>query len=250
VNRASTLKSSLLLLLVACLLFGVTACTKQDTSLTEKKLDMIDRRLADISDSLGKLEERLDKMDAERLAAKGSMLTLKDRLANIEKKLAEVSSASLSVAGGLVDSSPTKPGENGSKLAAGSRDLITDIKEAVKKELKKDEEAKRIERRKKQAEQNKKWVRNEFDGQIKGFPEFAEKIGLNGSQETEIRQIAEEAFEKVMRILSDAWEKPEDEVDWGEAMKEIEEIYKDAEAQIEPYVTEEQGKQLREYFGR
>ena len=46
-----------------------------------------------------------------------------------------------------------------------------------------------------------------------------------------------------------SYQKPEEEIDWEEVNKQIDEIEEDAESRIEPYVSEEQGQALRKYFG-
>jgi len=247
VDRKQILKSLLIFPLAICLLLGATACTKQDDGKIAEKLDAMNGRLADIGDRLGELEERLDRVDAEKLAAKGIMLTLKDRLADIEKKFAAPPEA-FKAEKWLDEGSGAASQPEGAKLASKSEEIITDIKKAIKAELKKEKEAEKLEERKKQGEQTKKWIKGDYDNKMKKFPDFAQKIGLSGSMETDIRQIAEDAYAKVIQILSDAFEKTEDEVDWMDVRKKIEEIEKDAESQIEPFVTEEQGKKLKKFF--
>jgi hypothetical protein len=92
--------------------------------------------------------------------------------------------------------------------------------------------------------QTREW-RKQID---EDFPKFAQKIGLNATQEMEIREIAENAFKQLMALLEEAINQPQSEVDWAALDEKTKEIYKDAEAQIVPLVSEEQGKALRKFF--
>ena len=80
------------------------------------------------------------------------------------------------------------------------------------------------------------------------FPELAVKLNLSTTQEFAIKEIAEDAFKKIMAIWEEAASKPEDEVDWADFQENMEKIYNEAESQVVEMVSKEQGEALRKFF--
>ncbi len=232
--------------------FGMLVFNNQDTGELEARLDSIDRRLVDLNNCLDKLEGEFEAIEAGELTGKGGVPVLQGRLKGLEKKVAELSALPIKT----VDAGSTREAPFVQKKVpvrvVEDTEVITklkdDIMRDVKQELKADEEAKKVEMRKKKAEGTRKWMAADYEGRMKRFPEFAEKIGLDASQEADIKRVSEETFEKIIQVLTEAFEKPEEEVDWVAVKTRMGEIEKEAVERISPQVTEEQGRQLYKFF--
>ncbi|MHC4662521.1 MAG: hypothetical protein ACYS8W_12595 [Planctomycetota bacterium] len=228
----------------------ISGCERADTGALEKNIANLEKQLVDANARIKELENRLGEMETARAANDNAIRSLSSQLAELEKGLEK--SAVVGVAPNVASAGAEKAADAGAvknETEKGKADIFTALKKAIKTELKAEDAAKQAEKRKKQSEQNKEWARKDYERRMSGFGKFAEEIGLSGSIETDIRVVAEETFKRVLDILTDAWNKPPEEVDWGKVQEKIQETYKEAEDQIAPYVTEEQGEKLKEYFG-
>ena len=146
----------------------------------------------------------------------------------------------------------TKPGEKTDAADAatqGNNPAVENIKEEVKKELQAEEKQRKAEQRLKQAEQTRKFMQTAWETKMKEeFPKLAEKIKLSVVQEEKIKEIVDGAFNKIMGMLDEQFKLPEGEEKWNEFMTETQNIYKDAETQIRGMVSDEQAKELDEFF--
>ncbi|TET38351.1 MAG: hypothetical protein E3J72_03350 [Planctomycetota bacterium] len=205
-----------------------------------RKIDSLERTITDLS----------DKLDRNSLAIRRDSRNIRE----FKDQLAET--------GGGAGKSARKdtPDNAGDKAAgrlakavdAGDREAMEQIKEAVKKEIKEEikEEAqiKKKEATAKKVEGWKEKERTQWRRKLdEDFAALAEKIGLNGNQEADVKEIGEDTLSRIMALLDRADEFTTNE-QWGEIKGEWARVFEDAERQVGDIVNEEQTGAIMEFF--
>ncbi len=206
------------------------------------KIDVLLGRVNQLDGEVSRLNQQLN---SSQLLAENNA----QRIAEVSKSLSSLARpdklAHTGPQPGLGAGSKADPG---SGLPAGSPAIET-LKEEVKKELKEERKKEEEERRLKMASQMKEMETKRWQKKLdEEFPKLAEKINLSTTQEFAIKEIAEEAFKKIMALWEEAMSKPEDEVDWAGFQEKMEKIYKDAETQVTEMVSKEQAEALEKFF--
>lgn len=128
-------------------------------------------------------------------------------------------------------------------------EVIEALKEEVKKEIKEERLAQETQARQKWFQQMRERESANWKKKLEEeFPKTALALKLSPTQEFSIREVAEDAFKKLMALMEEAMTKPWDQVDWAAYQEKTEKIYKEAEAQVVEMVSEEQAKALRKFF--
>lgn len=242
-----TLLPAIFLLPVGLIIF-LAGCDEPgksaDNAAVLAKLDLMSGRL-DV------IEKRIEAMEAKHRKNGLDIVSLRGTLGKMKK---DIGSPRATLAGkeGTAETTSNEGGNlsarEASELTEKNPDKLEKLKEEIKKEIKEEELAEELEAQKKWAEHYNKEMKTDFENKMKQFPKLAEKIGLALGDEEEIGEIAQRTFEKISAILMEAWSKPKDKVNWGEVKNQIDQEYQRAEEEISAFVTEEQGKALREFF--
>jgi hypothetical protein len=223
---------------------------KGNTKDLESKLETATASMEAAAGRIDEIEKKLAALSEKQNTNNLLVETNGGRLAELAQRISRVEESQKKVAQADVPAvSPPSPGIDSSGPSIDSPEGVEALKEQVKKELKEEQHLKELEQRERMAKQVKEMQTKEWRKQIdEDFPKLAQKIGLNATQEMNIKDIAENAFKEIMLLVEDAMSQPEDQVDWIAFQEKMEKIYKDAEAQIVPLVTEEQGNALRKFF--
>ena len=221
-----------------------TGSLKSDLENAGTNIEVLQGKLSQLEGELARLNRQAN---SNQLAIESNG----GRITEVARNLSAIAESSTRAkegpqpAGGIIakDDSAGTP-------ASGSPAMET-LKEEVKKELKEERKKEEEERRQKMAGQmkemeTKRW-RKKLDEE---FPKLAEEINLNTTQEFAIKEIAENAFKKIMALWEEAMKQPEDEVDWASFQEKMEKIYKEAESQVVEMVTEKQAEALGKFFER
>jgi hypothetical protein len=229
----------------AVIAFAGRANTKE----LESKLEAASASIEAAAARIGQLEKRMTAL-AEKQETNNLLIeTNSARLAELSQRISRAEDMRKVAAVDLPAVSPPAPGMEPSASGRETPEAVEALKEQVKKEI---EEERRLREQKEREQmtvrvkemQTKEW-RKQIDDE---FPKLAQKIGLNATQEMEVREIAENAFKELMMLLEEAMSKPQSEVDWAAFQEKTKKIYEEAEAQIVPLVSEEQAKALRKFF--
>ena len=208
--------------------------------------DRIAELAGEVSGLEGQVSELNKQLESNELLTEsnsGRINGVSERLSSIEKyrdKVAQLEPQGIAGAGSS---------SNPDGFAPKGRGVIEELKEEVKKEIKEERRAEEIEAQRKWYEQMNEKEQEKWKKRLEEeFPKLAQKIKLSPTQEFGIREIAENAFNKIMALWDDAMSKHKSEVDWTAFGKEMEKIYKEAEAQVTEMVSEEQAEALGKFF--
>jgi hypothetical protein len=242
------MKASLIILgvLIAAGLLGgayILASSKTNSEVYEAKLKLADDRITELEKKTSQLAststQHAQELESSRIAIAGSRETI-DKMS---EELAEATRPAESAELPATESAGSVPGRP-------LPEAVEAIKETVKRELKEEKLAK-------EKEGVQTWYREMYKTEAAKFekkmderyPELARKIGLNGTQESAIRDIAEDSFDKIMTLMEDAIaDKTWEEIDWTAYGKQAEAVGKEHEARINELVDEEQAKALKRFF--
>ena len=228
----------------------ILASSKTDNTEYEAKLKLAEDRINELGKKTAQLEIISSQLTQELESSKLIIQNNNERIAEMSQQLSKSRITGLDQpavrpappAGKIGDSIPSQP--------SPMPDVIEAVKEEVKKELKE-------ERLAKETEQFQQWYREmhkteseKFKKQMEEeFSVFAQKIKLSSTQEYAVRDIAEDAFKKIMALLEDTMaNRSKEEIDWAAYQKQMEEIYTEAEQQIVELVSEEQADAIRKFF--
>lgn len=204
----------------------------------------------------GTLLARLDQLELgaadlrEQLEASHLLIeSSSHRIAELSKQLSSFNKWREKLAQALPRKSPGGPGSGLPGPLPGGR-AVEVLKEEVKRELKEERLEEQKARYLKWAKQSrehetKKW-RKKMDEE---FPKFAQKINLNVTQETSIKEIAENVFNQVIEMMEQEIARGE-EADWAAFSEKVGKIYEETQAEILEMVTEEQAQKLNKFFER
>jgi hypothetical protein len=215
---------------------------EQDLAPVTARIDAIANRLHSLEERIADLNERLEQTLAAIEANSESVSELRGQLAagkgaegseEKDKKLAQ-----------------SKDGYE-EHLETGVHPMLDKIKEAIKKELKKENIA---EKKQKGVQSARKWVEWQTQSMRKkldnDFVRLAEKIGLDRNQELAARDITEEVLRQLKTLWTnwaDRLADADDEV-WGEFKGEIGGVYENAHQQLQRHVSEEQAKAIMRFI--
>ncbi len=223
---------------------------KGNTKDLESKLQAASNSIDAAAARLGVTEKKLAAL-AEKQESNSLLIeTNSARLNEISQRISRIEDMKKDVARAeVLGGQPGIPSVDSSQPLADAPEAVEALKEQVKKELQEERMLKEQKDRERMAQQVQQMQTKEWRKQIdEEFPKFAQKIGLNPTQEMAIKDIAESAFKQLMVLLEEAMNQPQSEVDWAAFQEKMKGIYADAEAQIVPLVNEEQAKALRKFF--
>jgi chromosome segregation ATPase len=196
-------------------------------------MDSLAREVEALGREVGDLKERLERNSLMVEENARSIRELRDRLA---------------AAGERPEMTAAKD-EPAKALDSGNPEVIEDIKEAVKREIKEEEQVAQQEKTARAVSQWKQKKEARWRGNLDNrFSGLAEKLGLDVTQEMAVREIAEQTFEKIMALLDNTPDKSATDGQWGEFKGEFERVYQEAESQLERHVNDKQRQVIMDFL--
>ncbi|TET32838.1 MAG: hypothetical protein E3J72_18585 [Planctomycetota bacterium] len=228
---------------------------KKDANSSEAEINRLKSELKDHEQKIATLEGRLEDLESRRMSTSTTIEKLGSQVRGIEKKLGSDLAAINAAENGDGLEAAALAGRDGMPASrAAETELFARLKEEIKQDLKADERAKHMERKKKEAEGRKNWMTGNNEKKLKNFGRIAQRLELSATQEEDIKLIYIKHFEKIMIIMERGWKKQEegetDEVAWKDVRKDIGEVYEETGNLLEEIVTKDQAKKIEGYFKR